>query len=127
MIIDMTNIFANKSVLTGRSALAYRNFGVSADPRVITEVANIDHEIYVEPRWILPRDIDFEEDTYNNHKIASINQAIFDCIKYDYDDSNIEELLDCMSNEDILSFRNWLNSHNKYNEIKDKLILYGFE
>lgn len=119
----MTNIIAPNTTLTGRSALAYRNFGTSSDPRVIFCASKeVETDKYYQPIWVVPMDAEFEAEEYNGVQIATINQAIFDSFRYDYDDSHIEEMIECM---DIDDFTAWLENRPAYKElIADKLEEY---
>ena len=127
MLVDMTTVLAKNHILTGRSALAYRNWGCSGDPRVIMSVHSICDDIYQEPQWFVPLEKEFESEQYEDIEIATINQAIFDCFRYDYDDSNIYELMDVITDEETASFFKWLDERPSYKKlIKEKLDFYKF-
>ena len=114
-------------ILTGRSALGYYNIGCSIDPRVIMIVSNISKEIYFEPLYIIPKEKNFEYNIIeNNYKIASLNQAIYHTILYDYDDSCVFELSESLSDIQISDFIKWLKIRNLYYNIEDKLYYYEF-
>lgn len=114
-------------ILTGRSALGYYNIGCSIDPRVIMVACNIQKEIYFEPLYIIPKEKTFEFNIVENkYKIASINQAIYHAILYDYDDSSIFELSESLSDNQINNFITWLKKNKLYDKIKNKLYYYEF-
>lgn len=114
-IIDLTNCLSKHNILTGRSALSYRNFGCSSDPRVIMSVYDGDKDIYFEPRWLIPKENNFEIEIYNGRKIATINQALYHTFIYNYDDSVFDEIFDILTEKELNEFKIWL-----YKNVKDK-------
>lgn len=120
-LIDLTDCLSKNNILTGRSALAYRDFGCSSDPRVIMTIYNGKGDIYSEPRWLIPKDDDFEFEIYNNKKIATINQALYHTFIYCYDDSVFDEIFDVISDDDLMNFKNWLKIKNISKENLEKI------
>ena len=120
-LIDLTDCLSKNNILTGRSALAYRDFGCSSDPRVIMTIYNVKEDIYSEPRWLIPKDDSFEFEIYNSRKIATINQALYHTFIYCYDDSVFDEIFDILTDEDLDNFKIWLKEKNVPNENLEKI------
>lgn len=121
-IIDLTNSLAKKNILTGRSALAFRNFGCSSDPRVIMHVYNGKEDIYSEPRWFIPAENGFETEVLNGVKIATLNQSLYHALQYNYDDSLVEEINDLLTDEELEDFLNWMNIKRSDNALANEKI-----
>ena len=126
IIANLTNSsLKNGEILTGRSALSYYNLGCSCDPRVIMVIGDVDHDIYYEPLWVIPREDNFEFAILDNgYRIATVNQALYHTFLYDYDYSCIYELLETIDEEMLNNFIIWLQETDRYNSISDKLESY---